>query len=107
MHRALSSLLAVALSAFATASLLGAADAKPAATDPKVVKLKELTETIAAHKGKFVVVDFWGEFCNLCKEEFPNVVKLHQKYGKDGKPVGRFVGDAEETEKLLKKLLGK
>jgi thiol:disulfide interchange protein len=44
------------------APLAVADEPKPAATDPKLVKLAELDAAIAAHKGKIVVVDFWADF---------------------------------------------
>jgi hypothetical protein len=41
---------------------LAADDPKPAGTDAKLVKLKDLIAAIQAHKGKIVVVDFWADF---------------------------------------------
>ncbi len=41
----------------------------------------EIVERIAAHKGKIVVVDAWSTSCPPCMKEFPNLVKMHQKYG--------------------------
>lgn len=61
---------------------VGAA-AEPA-IELKPVKLAGLKEAIARHKGKIVVVDFWATFCLPCKEEFPNLVKLHSERAKDG-----------------------
>jgi len=61
---------------------LGRAD-EPA-VELKSVKLDGLTDAIAKHKGKVVVVDFWATFCVPCKAEFPNLVKMHQALGRDG-----------------------
>lgn len=46
----------------------------------KKTNLKEVTDYIAAQKGKVVVVDLWNDLCPPCKAEFPNLVKLHNKY---------------------------
>jgi thiol-disulfide isomerase/thioredoxin len=66
---------------------------KPAATKeagekPKVsleiVSWDETQKLVAAHKGKVVVLDAWSTSCQPCMKEFPNLVKLHQKYGGKG-----------------------
>lgn len=55
-----------------------------AAVELKSVKLKELIAAIKSQKGKVVVLDVWAEFCLPCKQEFPNLVRLHEKHAKDG-----------------------
>jgi thiol-disulfide isomerase/thioredoxin len=52
--------------------------------DVRVVKYGELAETILRNRGKVIIVDFWADWCIPCKREFPNLVKLHEKYAKDG-----------------------
>jgi thiol-disulfide isomerase/thioredoxin len=37
-------------------------------------------EVIAKHKGKYVVVDFWGTDCGFCIEEIQNTFSLREKY---------------------------
>lgn len=56
--------------------------------EPKVemksATLKEIETDIARHKGKIVVVDLWSFLCNPCKDEFPNLVRLHHELGDKG-----------------------
>ncbi len=35
-------------------------------------------------RGKVVLVDFWGTFCEPCKKSFPKLEDLHVKYGTSG-----------------------
>jgi thiol-disulfide isomerase/thioredoxin len=43
---------------------------------------EDTLKLVAAHKGKkIVVLDAWSTSCQPCMKEFPNLVKLHQKYG--------------------------
>jgi thiol-disulfide isomerase/thioredoxin len=58
--------------------------AEPVKVEQKKAKLDAITAAIAKHKGKVVIVDFWGDFCIPCKKEFPNLVRLHNEHAKDG-----------------------
>jgi thiol-disulfide isomerase/thioredoxin len=35
-------------------------------------------------KGKVVLLDFWASWCGPCKESFPVMEELHQKFGNKG-----------------------
>ncbi len=44
-------------------------------------------------RGKVVLVDFWGTFCEPCKKSFPKLQDLHSKYAASGL---RIVGISED-----------
>src|SRR5450755_741832 len=44
-------------------------------------------------KGKVVLVDFWGTFCEPCKKSFPKLQDLYTKYSASGL---RIVGISED-----------
>ena len=54
-----------------------APDFSQAKQDGKPLKLSDL-------KGKVVLIDFWASWCGPCRRENPNVVKLYEKYQKNG-----------------------
>jgi thiol-disulfide isomerase/thioredoxin len=40
-------------------------------------------ELIKSHEGKVVVVDCWSTWCDPCMKEFPGLVALDAKYGRE------------------------
>lgn len=87
MPRLITTTLACAVvlaSVVAAAFRATAADEGSAAVTVRFVTWEETLKLVAAHKGQVVVLDAWSTSCQPCKEEFPNLVKLHKKHGKAG-----------------------
>ena len=59
--------------------------------------------------GKFIVIDAWATWCGPCKENFPHLVEMHEKYAKQGVVVcslsmdtGSVAKEFAAAEKFLK-----
>ncbi len=48
------------------------------------VDVAGLQKAIAGLKGKVVFVNMWATWCAPCVAEFPDIVKLHEKYSSEG-----------------------
>jgi thiol-disulfide isomerase/thioredoxin len=42
------------------------------------------TLSLAKYKGKVVLLDFWATWCQPCKVEMPNVIRIHKKFNPKG-----------------------
>jgi cytochrome c biogenesis protein CcmG/thiol:disulfide interchange protein DsbE len=57
--------------------------------------------SLKALRGKVVLVDFWGTFCEPCKKSFPKLEDLRAKYGTSGlQVVGISEDESEDKDKI-------
>jgi thiol-disulfide isomerase/thioredoxin len=60
--------------------------------------------SIASHKGKVVLVDFWATWCMPCRIELPNVLQTYEKYHAQGFEIAGVSLDEDQPtlERLIK-----
>lgn len=59
--------------------------------------------SLAAYKGKVVLIDFWATWCGPCVAELPNVIKAYNKYHAQGFDIiGVSLDNAPDRAKLQK-----
>jgi thiol-disulfide isomerase/thioredoxin len=61
--------------------------------------------SLAAYKGRVVVLDFWATWCNPCRIEMPRVEKLHQELKNKGLVVMGI--NVAESPDLVKRFLSR
>ena len=75
-------------SAAASAFAIAPGDTPPALPD----------NVLAAHKGKAIYVDFWASWCGPCKQSFPWMNAMQDKYGAKGLQVIAVNVDAKRAD---------
>lgn len=57
------------------------------------------------YKGKYLLLNFWGEWCMPCREEIPDLVDIYNNFTRDKFEIISFLkpGDLESAKKLINK----
>lgn len=70
-------------------------------------KLKDLNGkmvSLSDYKGKILVIDFWATWCGPCKQAFPAMKLLVEKYKDDPKVKFLFIDTKERTDNYEKQV---
>ncbi len=78
--------------------------AQPANPLP-VVSEANYASTVAANKGKVVLVNFWATWCVPCRKEMPALVKMAARLESKGFTLVTISGDEAEAENEARKFL--
>jgi peroxiredoxin len=54
------------------------------------------THSLDAFRGRVVIVDFWGAYCEPCKIEFPELEALYRRYAANGLEIVAISQDEPE-----------
>ena len=59
----------------------------------------------AQQRGRVLLVNFWATWCEPCREEFPNLVRLHNTYRSHGLSLVAISMDEPESRPAIEKFL--
>ena len=69
------------------------------------ITLEELNGIIKNRDGKYLLLNVWATWCIPCREEFPALKKINQKYKKQVDLIGISVDFPDEIETKIKPFL--
>jgi thiol-disulfide isomerase/thioredoxin len=63
-----------------------ARDVQPSSKEHRLESVDEasLTRLFDAHKGQVVILNFWATWCEPCREEFPELLRVNEDYRRKG-----------------------
>ena len=59
-------------------------EADPAAPDFSLSDLSGRMTSLEQHRGSVVLLDFWATWCPPCRMSIPEIIQLHEKFGRKG-----------------------
>ena len=88
----------MSITAHAAPQLLNPITPSQPAPEFSLIDTDEKTHSLAAYKGKPVIVNFWATWCPPCREEMPSMERAWQKIQSEGiAMVGINVGEDSDT----------
>ena len=89
-----------------SASFIGVVHAAPPAVDADslfAASFKDFDrkqQSLAQYKGKPMVVYFWATWCKSCKQEVPELIALHKKYGTKMHVIGIAIDNTDKVRQF-------
>ncbi|MBI3657291.1 MAG: TlpA family protein disulfide reductase [Acidobacteria bacterium] len=71
----------------------------------RIISEDKVQSILAQQNDKVVVANFWATWCAPCREEFPELVKLHRRYRERGLVVIAFAIDDVDAIASVKKFV--
>jgi len=66
-----------------------------------VITIDELKEIIKDRKGKPLVINLWATWCVPCREEFPDLITLSNKYAENVEVIGISLDYPDEIDSKI------
>jgi len=71
------------------------------------ITLDELNDIIKNREGRVLLINIWATWCVPCKEEFPDLIKISDKYSEKIELVGISIDFPDEVESKIIPFLNK
>jgi thiol-disulfide isomerase/thioredoxin len=65
------------------------------------ITIDELNDIIKTREGKVLLINIWATWCVPCKEEFPDLIKIADKYGEQIELIGISIDFTDEVESKI------
>ncbi len=65
------------------------------------ITIDELNDIIKNREGRVLLINIWATWCVPCKEEFPDLIKISDKYGEQIELVGISIDYPDEVESKI------
>ena len=65
------------------------------------ITIAELNDIIKNREGRVLLINIWATWCVPCKEEFPDLIKISDKYGENFELVGISIDYPDEIESKI------
>jgi thiol-disulfide isomerase/thioredoxin len=71
------------------------------------ITIAELNDIIKNREGSILLINIWATWCIPCKEEFPDLIKISDKYNEQIELIGISIDFPDEVESKIKPFLNK
>ena len=71
----------------------------------RTVALAGDSVSLAAERGKVVLLNVWATWCHPCRDEIPELQKLHERYGKRGLELVGVSVDVDGSEDTIREFM--